>query len=549
VSSSRNRLAVRINDGYSDRHVTDYVTGLTFRKVAMGGHDSASCTLSLPRRTFTDLGPADKMYVYDARTGDTIWEGYTDNPGFTAGADGEGFELSALGGRVRASDTSSRLIYVDRTLDQFRQDDYQGQAASGTADVGQLPDDAGTLGGYPALFVQFNPGSPVSANKQVGMVYDAFKSSPMTLGAFAGFYDAGQTDAGYSLQWFTRPYVTGEANTASVSQTTAGNTLLFTAGDGNLIAGKNGFTFRLIRGGAATNVTTDNVWGGFGEVVVLGHLMNRNGALKTMSTSHHIHVPTLPSNADTDPVTAYILASEVAEDLLGRILTFCDPTTAIIDTSTAHIDQLAYTDSATPATIFDDLSLHEPNFRWGIGATNASGLHEFWYRLWDDVNPRYEISIDDGYSAPGGEVDLCNRIAVNWTDTKGHPQTTIVTSTVPALGGRVKDADAITLEPGLGSASNAARVGQLVLASKATPPKAATAVIDHPITDMLRDRLVSPWEIEPGYTVRVRETGDLIRLTEVEYSHDDGTAALTLGTPVLTTEQYVAMLPRQPVTV
>jgi hypothetical protein len=41
-----------------------------------------------------------------------------------------------------------------------------------------------------------------------------------------------------------------------------------------------------------------------------------------------------------------------------------------------------------------------------------------------------------------------------------------------------------------------------------------------------------PWEIEPGYLCRVRETGDDLRITQVDYDDDSCSMLLTLGTPV-----------------
>ena len=82
----------------------------------------------------------------------------------------------------------------------------------------------------------------------------------------------------------------------------------------------------------------------------------------------------------------------------------------------------------------------------------------------------------------------------------------------------------------------------MVLAAKATPPKAARAVVRRPILDRQTGAMVMPWEIEPGYVVSVRETGDLLRLTEMDYDDDAVATTLTLGTPQRTIEQMLAGL-------
>jgi hypothetical protein len=77
---------------------------------------------------------------------------------------------------------------------------------------------------------------------------------------------------------------------------------------------------------------------------------------------------------------------------------------------------------------------------------------------------------------------------------------------------------------------------------KADPPKAATVTVRQPVADLLRGGRVMPYEIEPGYLVRVRETGDVLRLTEVEVDDEAGVAVLTLGEPILSEEQQLAQL-------
>jgi hypothetical protein len=44
--------------------------------------------------------------------------------------------------------------------------------------------------------------------------------------------------------------------------------------------------------------------------------------------------------------------------------------------------------------------------------------------------------------------------------------------------------------------------------------------VRRPIVDQLTGNMVMPWEIEPGYLCRVRETGDDLRITQVDYDDD-----------------------------
>lgn len=528
-------LTVRINDGRIDRHVTRHVSDLRFRKTAPGGHHSASMNLALPRETFTKLGPEDRIYIYDGRTGATVWDGYTENPGASDSRAGQAFELSALGGSVLASDQSEKLVYLDRTYEGWRR--ANSSAGSAATEVGAFPATASARAAdKEAIYLQFNPGQPVDVSSRASINHQPFQDSPMSLGGVAGFWECGLISADYSIHLRVLPWVLADGYIVSQTAHTTGGAFVAYAGT-NFLTDRNTLQWFLLRLNSATNVATDNVWAGLGEIALAGQLLDRYGNTRPMNTAAHL--------AATNPVTAYILAHEVVEDLLGRMLKKCDPNDAVIDSTTFQIDQLTYFDGATAAQVFDDLALYEPNHHWGIGETLTSGLHRFWYRAWPTDTARYEITAKDGYSAPGGDIDLCNRITVYWTDSKGIKQATVRTRTVEALGTRTRDAEAITLPEGRGSSANAQRIGDRVLAAKADPPKAAVATVRRPLTDHLTGNQVMPWEIEPGYLVRVRETGDLLRLTEVEYVDADCAASLTLGEPVLTEEQRIVRLKKR----
>jgi hypothetical protein len=158
----RSPLAVRINAGNTDRLVTSKVHDLSFSKTAPGGDRQASCELWLPPSQFPDLGPADRIFIYDPTTGRSVWDGYTDNPGERVGPGGMGFALSAQGGMVRAADQAERLIYRDTSLDSWESESIgYVQRAIRDPRGGQFPADAGTHAGKPALYLQFPPGQPI----------------------------------------------------------------------------------------------------------------------------------------------------------------------------------------------------------------------------------------------------------------------------------------------------------------------------------------------------------------------------------------------------
>lgn len=517
-------LSVRISTPTIDRYITSKVSGLSFHKVASGGHVDAQMQVNAPRSAFPDLGPDCKIWIYN-RLGRTVWEGFANNPGSTFAEVGESFDLSALGISTLLTDMAQPVLYRDTSYDSWAP---TGSATpSANAQVTTLPDGSDVaLAGQPCMLLGFTPGQPLGNNAgKSTMGYAASLAPGQLFGAVFLRHDAGQNATDYKMQIYM-----GVGNTfynASLSGTSASTTGVlgtdYTVGDSLVVA--------LTHTGAATNVSTtvDTLWLSWQVLGILGSLRNADGI------------------EQAPPRVTYLLASEVVADASYRFLgTQVDPNRVSIAATTYQIDQLAYPSPTRMQAILDDLAVWEPGMTYEVTPSDGSGRYGFAYRPWDDGRgPRYEISIRDrrtGFTQPGSDADLCNRVAVSWTDITGKAQTTVVTSTVPALGTRVRDADPVTLPAGRGSAANATRLGQSVLAATSTPPSAATATINRRIRDLCSGRMVDPWDIEPGYLVHVRETGQDLRLTEMSYDHDDRSATLTLGDPVYDTDQIVAAL-------
>lgn len=528
----RGPLAVTIIDGETRRHVTRHVAGLQFTKTAPGGYAFANMRLRLPRGTFPDLGPADRVIVSDARTGRTVFEGFAENPGVVDGPGGQEYELSVAGSTVLASDNSRALVFVDRDPSSLIEHKWTFSAPSGSSQTGDDPTGAGNSTAAPGLLLQLNPGQPVGQGKGVDGHYVGLQNIGMTFGVVRGTHKAGKTDAGYIAD-LTAWGGYGNVSTSlvsgvqQISQTPASFSVR--SGSATLPTGTTRIALRLHRTGGATNVADDDTWLLYYDVTVIAQLVGVDGQ---------------PRNMVNMEANNGVRASDVVDDLVGRVMTFADrKVSGAVNISAAIIDQLAYPDGATPQQVLDDLALWEPDWLWEILEHTGNGWRVT-YRQWP-TTARYEISAArDGFSAPGGDVDLCNRISVHWTDAKGTKQTTVVTSVVPSLDdvGRTRDAEPIELEDGRGSAANAQRIGQQILAAKNTAPKAGTATVARWILDRDTGRMVGPWEIEPGHLVRVRETGDDLRLTEMEYDDQDCSATLTLGEPVLTEDQRIARL-------
>jgi hypothetical protein len=513
----RGALEVRVSDGQTDRIVTRYCRGLKFTKVAPGGHLRLTFTMVVPRNTFMDLGPGDRVYLYDRRTGRTIWEGYLENPTPVDGPDGQQYETSAVGGMALASDETRALVYVTKDMGGWIA--TPGLTASASVEVGQWS------AGNPLQRVrtQFGGGSVLATGTVARADNISFEGTDTEMAGYSiGTILSAKTDAGYALD-----IINSNGTIVSGAMQTTG-----VASSNFLATGGQRLAIQLRRSGGATNVADDATATDWVDWSAIGRRVDRLGAALT--------------GAALVSVTQ-VLASQVVEDLLGRLLTMCDPGTAQIDTTTFGITQLAWPDGVKAADVLTRLADFEAGYLWEILETLDNGKHRFNYRAWP-TTPRYLFSVRDGWKQTGSDVDLCNRILVSWTDPAGNAQVTPVTATsaglIDPLPGRVKDADPISLPDGLGSSANATQIGGQILADKINPPKACTVVVRRPILDLLTGNMVRPWEIETGYLGGILETGDILRITQGDYDDDTCSMLGTLGTPELTPEQRLAKLDR-----
>jgi hypothetical protein len=523
----RSPLTVTINDGYTERDVTSKVSGLKFEKTAPGGHASASCTLDGRRDLFPYLGPNDKLKIAAANTARTQWEGYTDNPGGLDGPEGQGLDIQASGGLSLTNDMNTPVVFIERSLDDNLWPRRDLSAAGASTQV---------LGNV--LHLQFPSGIPVGPGSEVGHEYVGLYKTGQKLLVLESQIVAGQTDAAY--RQLADSLIDGVYQSVAINAGFSTSQIGVSAVLGaNFPGGTNGIMLISNRPSGFTNVANDSTWGRW-----LGPYLR----------------PILKRADGTDETTSYlpyaVRAHEVVNHLLGALLPMFDGAAAVVEACDYWITQLTYHDGAKPQQMLDDVTKFEPDFYWGVGATGANGKHAFWWRRWT-TEPRYVISVEDGYNEPGGDNDLCNRIIVYWVDASGQQQAVQVGNYVPELGnkspilagalnpsfsGRVRDADSVTLPDGHGSLDNAQRVGEQILAGKAKASKAATAVVRRPIIDHLTGRLVQPYEIEPGFTVRVQETGVDMRLTRMAHDAPAGSTALTLGTPVPSADERLAAL-------
>lgn len=520
-------LSLRIITRTVDRRVPRMRrSGLTFTKVAPGGPTAMQVTINMPLAAFPDLGPDSKVYLYRA-DGSTAWEGFADAPGKNRGRTGESFDLSATGITTLTTDRAQPLHYIVTALDYWTTGGVFTLTAGTSAATGSFPDGSGVRAGDPGIVCQFPSGMVLGDGAgQAAMFFAPNSGSSQYIAGVVGYVEGGKVTSDFetSVALYQPP------THSILAARTAALTNLGAAFDwvvGDAMGGTTGDTFpalcsvllfSLNHPGAATNVADDNTWSALAVDRILGSRMDAAG-----------------DDVRPLPRTSYVLASEVVADLCGRMLVDLDPTRVSITATTYEIDALDYNEATRMGSVLDDLEAFEADMTWEMLPSDALGRYGFEYRPWGDT-PRYELSVVDGFQQPGGDTDLCNRVAVTWTDATGATQTRFITAEVPELGDRVRDADPVSLPDGTGSIANAQRVGQAVLGGS-LQPAAATATVVRRIFDHQRGTFVHPEEIEPGYLARVRELGLDMRITQVDYSEDDQTAALTLGTPAYDTDQ------------
>lgn len=519
-------LGVRLKNSHVDQHVTPLLSSVSWRSVAWGGFASAQLDLNSPI-DFNDprLAPFTRVYIYN-KDGSVLWEGRLQMPGRSASDRGAVWSLTALGPSAHAGDLSAPLIYIDKDISRW----VKAPNNVAGAEVGVNVDPLGS--DVEALRCQFPAGIPITTNSRAQTGYEQFSQSDVEIGAYGFSWNAGISDANFTVQ-----SVTGSV--ASRFNEIPSST--FTGGSGvtsvsrwvidDFPAGRKHLTLRIIRGaGGATTIANDNTWAQFWGVRVLMRRMTKDGTLVSGITG-------------MGSSSTRVRSHQVVEDLLGRLLPQFDGANARVDTTTTDIDQLSYPDGVSPAVVLEDLAKFDPAYYWTAGPSNDAGLYSFEYKPWPTA-ARYEATVDDGFDSPAPSFEQYNRVSVRWKDARGQIKYTPRTQVIPELD----EADPpvvrgylLDLGDDAGSSANATTAGDQFLAEHRYPPSGGTLTIARKILDRTDSRMIDPWQIKPGELIRVRgveasmdvleaarrDGQTVFRIVSVE-SGDEGIARLEL---------------------
>ncbi|MGH9248112.1 MAG: hypothetical protein ACRD0W_01120, partial [Acidimicrobiales bacterium] len=457
----------------ADRHITADLHDLSFRSVVPGGFASARMTVNRSLAWQPDeIAYYGRVIIYDARNGRTVWEGRLEDPGRSAGASGELWELAAVGPSAHASDLHRPRIWADRRL-QGAWVVYE-QKSKANAKVELAQDAAGNP------VIRLAPTSAtVAANWRASMIYRAIRDCGQVIARVRIGHTEGWTNATWEVEIFSHD--SGDAETVvdtDTVSTTPGE--LVGVYNTDIPAGDDAVEYLLNVPGGSAGI--DQTTWTIGLVhCVRAALHSKAGALITTGYTADI-----------------VLASEVVADLLGTLLDQYDGANATVTATTFGFDQLAYPDGVTPAEVFRDLMALEPTFYWAAWEQNpATGKHRFEWVTWP-TTVAYEVGVEDGYSSTGSAEGLYNEVDVRWRNQLGLPKVTMGSQTVQVLNdaGLIRSAF-LDLSDEIGSSANATRAAAQFLTDHAAPPNQGSLTISRPIYDHDRGMMISPWEIRP----------------------------------------------------
>lgn len=525
-------LPVPLTIRVGDIHVTPAAQSLGFRTEAVGGVKSITFRLSRPLSSLDPrLSAYSRVYVYDARSGESIAEGRLSDTGRGASSqDGQQWDITAFGPARHATDETFPYILVDQRLDTFTRAVYSTKnAVTGTDERGA---------GDPSLLIRLDEGKVATTSWLGDMINRSFERAGMKLARVRCRVTAGVADANFSQLMLTR---TGSGGGAAVTTTAAS---LSTSVPAAVVVTDfpNGDNVISIRATRKTSSITglETHWFEFWEVRLRALLLAADG---------------------TEITTGYtantVLAHEVVNDLLGRVLPQFDGAGANVDTAgTYTIDQMAYPDGVTAEQVLNDLMDLEPAYRWTTGASNAFGKYAFSWEPWP-TTVRYEASLDDGGDFPVSGQDLYNEVTVRYVGPDGVTRTLMTSGSCPILddAGVVRRAQ-LDASDEIGSAAAAAQLGANFLAEHQYPSNAGTLTISRPIKDLVQQRMVRPHEIKPGELIRVQgvesypdalnasssDGQTVFRIWAGTYSSDSDSMQLELDTYSRTTANALAGL-------
>lgn len=516
-------LAVCLSTAQRYMRVTQQVESLDFRSVAPGGFASASISLHRPLNlTPAELAYYGRLFIY-APNGNVVWEGRVEDLGRGSDAGGQVWSVNAVGPMAHAKDTTIPLVYQDVDLGSWQ----------------QAPDSPPWMNTQQINTTGFGPGIQMTVPRDTvvpvgfypGWMHHAVGDAGQNVAVVVFHYGEDVTDSNW--KWELLLGVDDGDITGSVlrfHQFTAGSSA------GAQIVVTTDFTvgnkypyLRLERGNSTVTVANDGTTASFTNIIVRSTMFNRFGG----------------EIVDPAFYALTLNASYVVADLLGRLLPKFDATSAVIDNVTADYvfpAQLAYPNGTTADQVLGDLMTVMPSYYWAAWESTGAG-YRFEWKPWP-TSIRYDATPLDGFASPGSAADLYDSVSVRWLDPTGRQRSTLrtlpnATLTAAALSRRAQ----VDLGSAVTGAGAAQQAGDQFLQQNAAPPNAGTLTVARPIFDRQLGHTVMPWDIKPGYLIRVKGVAPTVaadstrdgistfRIVSVSYSDSAHAAVLELDSP------------------
>lgn len=528
----RGALTVAVERDGALTPVSKHASRLRYKRTAQGGDAILSVDLALP----DEIGPITRIVVTDTTTGDPEFDGYIEWPTPVQVNGLSHYEISAVGGQALFSDTIRQHYYCD-SVEMLNRESWTKKPLNtpgATAEVSGHPN-AADPGDAPAIVLQFPESKTLAPGQRVAMDYR------LPLDAGRTLYRLGATrEGGVSTSMIEARVYTWNASTStwtlnthlSGGVDTAISTLNGWIGAGTLDSGQSAVRLELRHTSVGVINAPDNYWNTWWNLHATASLYRKDGTWREF--------------ADYPNPGQYpgVRADMIVEDLITRHLSdLIDAPGARIDEGTHLIDQFTRMEGARDREILDSLTAWEPDFYWKVGPRGRNGKHSFEWRRWP-TEPRYVLPASGEFIENGPEITLCNRVTVQWRSHTGADRFTVVTTSVPALGSRVRDAEPVTLPEGFGSELNATRIGQQVLAATNAAATSGTVVVTGPIYDNVLRREVAPWNIQPGELITLTARGEAVRINEVDYDDEGQRSVLAVGMETPGLDQLVGSLGR-----
>lgn len=548
-------LTIRLKTLTRDIHITNEVDDLVFGSTSPGGFDTATLTLHRPLAFMPgEVTQFGRMYVYDARNGNTAWEGRLQDPGRSAGSDGEVYSLAAVGGQAHLSDDTRMLYYVDTDPTSWAKTDPGGTRAG---QVDQNSD--ANASGDPSLVLRIPQGTGVDGAipSRIVAAHKGISAAGQKLARIAFSWDTGLTSASLVLSLYAGTYGLGPADipfstTFNIAGGTVGRIVDPGVGSSSWTNGRNWPLLRFHYTGAAGAVSADSWWLEITDLVVRTMMYAADGT----------EITDYDSGTNLRYADNFVYADQVVADLLGRVLTATvDGATATIALTTHHIDHLSYPDGVTPAAVLEDMIALEQGFTYHLWESNpATGKFRFEWVPWP-TTVRYEADVLDGFESPASGNSVFNRVATRY---RNHGVTNVAFDTLsaPVLTAAGFDRTGwLDLGDEAASSANAHRAGQQFLSEHQVPVNAGRLTVMAPILDIQQGRMVQPWEIRPGNLIRAkgispypnslnnagRDGNTVFRIAATSYSAADAAATLDLDSYAPSVARTLASLQRKPV--